>query len=224
MKDAKGAQERVQTLVAENSDLQKKLAEAEKTVREISDDKPKKEQEIADVKRQVEQLRQQLASSQKQNHEFEVTIGELRTQLEETSGELAKAKLTGASAEETVRLTKENEMLRAIVMRERQEEARREGAKKLMLAEFEKLQIKSDTSQRADRIARPAGGEIDSGRTGAFEATGGGHLRQQSGWPASVAKFCGSTYEPEKREGADPGRKLRARTWKPLSNRECRRS
>jgi tetratricopeptide (TPR) repeat protein len=156
MKDAKGAQERVQTLVAENSDLVKKLAEAEKTVREITDDKPQKEQEIADVKRQVELLRQQLAASQKQNHEFEVTVGELRTQLEEASGELAKAKLTGASAEETARLTKENEMLRAIVMRERQEEARREGAKKLMLAEFEKLQIKSDTlNQQIELLAQP---------------------------------------------------------------------
>ncbi len=57
LKNAKDAQQRVEVLVTENSDLQKKLAEAEKTVREISDDKPKKEQEIADVRRQVEQLR-----------------------------------------------------------------------------------------------------------------------------------------------------------------------
>ena len=64
LKNAKDAQERVQMLVAENSDLQKKLADAEKTVRDISEDKPKKEQEIADVRRQVEQLRQQLAASQ----------------------------------------------------------------------------------------------------------------------------------------------------------------
>ncbi len=156
VQSGKEARERVETLVAENSDLQKKLADAEKTVREISDDKPKKEQEIADVKRQVEQLRQQLASSQKQNHDYEVTVGELRTQLEETNGELAKAKLNGANPEETARLTKENEMLRAIVMRERQEEARREGAKKLMLAEFEKLQIKSDTlNQQIELLAQP---------------------------------------------------------------------
>ncbi len=156
VKNAKQTQEQVQTLVAENSDLQKKLADAEKTVREISDDKPKKEQEIADVKRQVEQLHQQLAASQKQNHDFEVTVTELRSQLEETSGELAKAKLNGANPEETARLTKENEMLRAIVMRERQEEARRDGAKKLMLAEFEKLQIKSETlNQQIELLAQP---------------------------------------------------------------------
>ena len=156
LKNAKQAQERVQVLVAENSDLKQKLATAEKTVREISEDKPKKEQEVADVKRQLEQLRQQLAASQKQNKEFEVTVADLRSQLEEASTALEKAKLTGANAEETARLTKENDMLRKIVVRERQEEARREQAKKLMLAEFEKLQIKSDTlNQQIELLAQP---------------------------------------------------------------------
>ena len=156
LKNAKQAQERVQVLVTENTDLKTKLALAEKTVREISEDKPKKEQEVAEVKRQVEQLRQQLAASQKQNKEFEVTVADLRSQLEEASTELEKAKLTGANAAETARLIQENEMLRRIVMRERQEEARREQAKKLMLAEFEKLQIKSDTlNQQIELLAQP---------------------------------------------------------------------
>jgi Tfp pilus assembly protein PilF len=156
LKTSKQAQERVQVLVTENTDLKTKLALAEKTVREISADKPKKEQEVADVKRQVEQLRQQLAASQKQNNEFEVTLADLRSQLQEASTELEKAKLTGGSPEETARLMKENDMLRKIVLRERQEEARREQAKKLMLAEFEKLQIKSDTlNQQIELLAQP---------------------------------------------------------------------
>ncbi|MBA2743899.1 MAG: tetratricopeptide repeat protein, partial [Chthoniobacterales bacterium] len=150
------AQQRVQILVAENSDLTKKLAEAEKTVRDISDDKPKKEQEIADVRRQVEQLRQQLATSQKQNQDFEGTVADLRSQLEQAGTELDKAKLTGANSEETARLNKENEMLRNIVMRQRQEEARRDQSRKLMLAEFNKLQIKSETlNQQIDLLAQP---------------------------------------------------------------------
>ena len=156
IKNAGEAQQRVQVLVAENSDLTKRLAEAEKTVREITDDKPKKEQEIADVRRQVEQLRQQLASSQKQNQDFEVTVADLRSQLEQAGAELDKAKLTGANPEETARLTKENQMLRNIVLRERQEEARRDQARKLMLAEFDKLQIKSETlNQQIDLLAQP---------------------------------------------------------------------
>jgi len=156
LKTSKQAQERVQVLVTENTDLKTKLAIAEKTVREISADKPKKEQEVADVKRQVEQLRQQLAASQKQNKDFEVTVADLRSQLQEASTELEKAKLTGANADETTRLVKENDMLRKIVLRERQEEARREQAKKLMLAEFDKLQIKSDTlNQQIELLAQP---------------------------------------------------------------------
>src|SRR5713101_1207896 len=50
LKGIKETEQRVGVLVAENSDLKQKLADAEKTVREISADKPKKEKELADVK------------------------------------------------------------------------------------------------------------------------------------------------------------------------------
>ena len=156
LQGSKEAQDHVQTLIAENTDLKQKLANAEKTMREIGEDKPKKEQELAEVKRQLEQLRQQLTASQKQNQDFEVTIADLRTELDEATGELEKAKLAGANAEETARLTKENELLRGIVLREREEEARRDQAKKLMLAEFDKLKIKSDVlNQQIELLAQP---------------------------------------------------------------------
>ncbi|MEP7014248.1 MAG: tetratricopeptide repeat protein [Verrucomicrobiota bacterium] len=156
LKGMKEAQQHVEVLITENSDLKKKLTEAEKTLRQLSDDKPKKEQELADVKRQIDQLQQQLAASQKQNHDYETQVVALRTQLDDTAAQLEKAKLVGATAEETVRLRKENDMLRNIVMRERQEEARREQAKKLMLAEFDKLKIKSDTlNQQIELLAQP---------------------------------------------------------------------
>jgi tetratricopeptide (TPR) repeat protein len=65
-------------------------------------------------------------------------------------------KLVGATPGETAKLTKENEMLRNIIVRERQEEARRDQAKKLMLAEFDKLQIKSETlTQQIQLLAQP---------------------------------------------------------------------
>ena len=144
LKTAGDAQARVQVLVAENSDLQKKLAAAENTVREISADRPKKVQELQDVKQELEKLRDQLVASQKANKDSEKMVADLRVQLDEASGALAVAKLSGETPEETARLVKENQMLRAIVVRERQEEARREQARKLMLAEFDKLKIKSD--------------------------------------------------------------------------------
>jgi Flp pilus assembly protein TadD/predicted nucleic acid-binding Zn-ribbon protein len=156
LKSFKDASQRVEALVTENSSLKNKLADAEKTVREISEDKPKREQELADVKGQLEQLRQQLVDSQKQNKDYEVTVAGLRSQLDAASSELQKAKLTGANPEETTKLTKENEMLRAIIVRERQEEARRDQAKKLLLSEFDKLQIKSETlNQQIQLLAQP---------------------------------------------------------------------
>jgi len=80
----------------------------------------------------------------------------LRAQLEDASSQLEKAKLTGANAEETAKLTRENQILRNIVVRERQEEARREQAKKLMLAEFDKLKIKSDSlNEQIALLAQP---------------------------------------------------------------------
>lgn len=152
----KDAQQRVDTLVAENSDLKKKLSDAQKSVHDLSADKPKKEQELADVKKQVSDLQQKLAASQKQNQDYEGRVADLSKQLEDASNQLEQAKLVGATAEETARLTKENQILRNIVVRERQEEARRDQAKKLMLAEFDKLKIKSDTlTEQIELLAQP---------------------------------------------------------------------
>lgn len=156
LKIAGDARARVQVLITENSDLQKKLVAAENTVREISADRPRKAQELQEVRDQLEKLRGQLIASQKANQDSEKTIADLRAQLDEASGQLATAKLSGATPEDTERLVKENQMLRAIVLRERQEEARREQAKKLMLAEFDKLKIKSDVlDQQIHRLAEP---------------------------------------------------------------------
>ena len=150
------AQARVQTLVSENADLEQRLAIAVATVREISEDKPKKAQELREVKQALEKLRDQLVASQKQNQDSDKTIADLRAQLDEASGALATAKLNGATTQETTQLVKENQMLRGIVIRERQEEARREQAKKLMLAEFDKLKIKSDVlDQQIHLLAEP---------------------------------------------------------------------
>ena len=152
----KDSQHRVAVLLAENTELKEKLATAEQTVREVSEDKPKKAQELADARKQLEDLRAQLAASEKQNKDFEVEVASLRSQLEDTSSQLEKAKLTGVNAEETAKLTRENQILRNIVVRERQEEARREQAKKLMLTEFDKLKIKSDTlNEQIALLAQP---------------------------------------------------------------------
>lgn len=156
LRAAGDAQARLQALIAENADLQQRLATAVTTVREISADKPRKAEELRDVKEQLEKLRTQLVSSEKKNQDNDKTIADLRSQLDDASGALQAAKLNGGTPAETAELVRENQMLRAIVIRERQEEARREQAKKLMLAEFDKLKIKSNVlDQQIHLLAEP---------------------------------------------------------------------
>ena len=156
LKGMKDVEQRVQVLVAENTSLQQKLADAEKTVRDLNAEKPEKEKALADVRGQIDQLQQQLSASQKQNKDNEARIAQMSAELEEAGSQLQKAKLAGANAEDTARLVKENDILRHIVVREREEEARRDQAKKLMLAEFGKLKIKSDTlNEQIELLAQP---------------------------------------------------------------------
>jgi hypothetical protein len=70
--------------------------------------------------------------------------------------QLQSAKLSGKNSEETDGLMRENELLRNIVVRERQEEARREEARRLMLAELDRLKIKSDAlNNEIELLAQP---------------------------------------------------------------------
>jgi hypothetical protein len=113
-------------------------------------------EELVGVQQQVTQLQQQLAESQKQNQYLVARIADLWVQLDETGTQLQSAKMTGKNSEETDRLMRENELLRNIIVRERQEEARRDEARKSMLAELDKLKIKSEALNREiEFLAQP---------------------------------------------------------------------
>lgn len=152
----KEAEQRLQGVLAEDSDLKQKLANAQEKVRGFGKDAPKNADELAGVKLQVAQLQQQLAETQKQNQYFAARVAELHVQLDETSNQLQNAKFTGVNSEDTAQLAKENELLRNIVVRERQEEARRYQVKERMLAELDKLKIKSDAlNKQIELLAQP---------------------------------------------------------------------
>jgi tetratricopeptide (TPR) repeat protein len=156
VKGAKETEHRVQALVAENGDLKQKLAIAEKSVRELSEAGPKNTEDLAEAQRQVSQLQQQLTETQKQNQYFAARAAELGVQLDEATSQLQNAKVAGANSEETARIAKEHELLRGILVRERQEEARRYQAKKLMVAELDSLKIKSDElNKQIEFLAQP---------------------------------------------------------------------
>jgi Flp pilus assembly protein TadD len=157
LKGMKEAEQRVQALVSENSDLKQRLVRAEKTVRDLGEDAPKQAGELTKAKQELAELQQQLTEAQKLNQYFEAKAAELSVRLDEASSEVQNTKLTGAGAEETAQLAKENYLLRNIIVRERQEEAHRYQAKKLIVAELDKLKIKSDAlNKQIEYLSQPA--------------------------------------------------------------------
>ncbi len=147
---------RTETLFADNGDVQLMLANVKDNVSELGEGDLASAEELMGVQQQVTQLQQQLTESQKQNQYLVARIGELWVQLDETGAQLQNAKRTGKNGEETDRLIRENNLLRGIVVRERQEEARRDEARKLMLAELDRLKLKSDTlNQEIEFLAQP---------------------------------------------------------------------
>ena len=152
LKTGSETEQPAQALLAENLDLRLQPANLEKNV--PANDNSTNAEELVGVKQQVAQVQQQLAESQKQNQYLVARIAELWVQLDTAGAQLAK--LTGQNSEETDRLMRENELLRNIVVRERHEEARREDARKLILAELDRLKIKSDALNREiEFLAQP---------------------------------------------------------------------
>jgi chromosome segregation ATPase len=154
LKTGSETEQPAQALLAENPDLRLQPANLEKNV--PTNDNSINADELVRVKQQVAQVQQQLAESQKQNQYLVARIAELWVQLDTAGAQLQSAKLTGQNSEATDRLIRENELLRNIVVRERHEEARREDARKLMLAELDRLKIKSDVLNREiEFLAQP---------------------------------------------------------------------
>ncbi len=146
----------VQLLLAEKDDLQQKLANAEEKLRNLGESDPVNTKAFAEMNEQIAQLHEQLSESQKRNDYLTARAAELAVQLDDAGTELQVAKLAGANSEESAQLTRENELLRNIVVRERQEEARRDETRKLVVAELDKLKIRSETlNKQIEFLAQP---------------------------------------------------------------------
>ena len=156
LKSAKESEQRLQSLVVEKNDLQQKLASAEEKIRKLSESDPKATEKLAEMERQMAQLQQQLTETENRNQYLVARAAELDVELEHAGTELQAAKLAGANSEESSLLARENELLRNIVVRERQEEARRDEARKLALAELDRLKVRSDLlNKQIEFLAQP---------------------------------------------------------------------
>ncbi len=148
---------KIQTLQGENANLNEKLASAEARVVSLTDEAVKKKGELAGMQSELTGLRDQLASSRDQNDRAATTITELRQQLDEGAKNLEAMKAKGQTGEDFARMTKENELLRGIVMKELKDQSRRIAARKLLTDELARLDVQSNTlNNQIEELGRPS--------------------------------------------------------------------
>ncbi len=145
LKKSKTAQEQVETLKNENEALLARLEKAELTIKNFDAEQPRKDEEITQLRQQVGAAKEVLARAQEEGKGYQSSIADLREQLDSANQTLAELRKSGtATSEEMTELSRENELLRSIVLRELKEQARRDQAKKLVLAELAHLEGKSE--------------------------------------------------------------------------------
>ena len=125
-------------LIAENERLKKEISEAQKQVETLKADVGRKDQEIVALRGQLTGLQGQLAELRKESATYQTQVAELTKQLKEVQGGM-EGKMAS-----TPELTKENEMLRGIIMRQLRTQHRQQAAKDLMIAELQKMESASN--------------------------------------------------------------------------------
>lgn len=141
----------IETLQTQNAELNRKLTEAETHITELNAESTQRGVEVAGMQKELTTLRDQLASSRDQNDRNATTITDLKTQLDASAENIKALQATGATGEDFARMNKENELLRAIVMRQLKDQARRVASRKLVTDELARLEVQSKTL--TDQIA-----------------------------------------------------------------------
>jgi tetratricopeptide (TPR) repeat protein len=152
----KDAAQKIQTLQTENATLTQKLSVAEASIAQLTTDSAKKKQELDGVRAELDGLKGQLAASKQQNDKSTSTISDLRAQLDQSAKNLEDLKAKGQATGDFAKVSKENELLRGIVMRQLKDQARRVAAKELLTQELSKLEVQSTELNRAvEELGRP---------------------------------------------------------------------
>ena len=137
----------MQRLVAENERLKKELGEVQQQVVTLKADMSRKDQEIVALRGQLTGLQSQLATLRQESAAYQTQVAELTKQLKEMPAAM-DAKMAA-----TPELTQENEMLRAIIMRQLRAQHRQQAAKDLMIAELQKMESASnDLIQQVEEL------------------------------------------------------------------------
>ena len=139
-------EERIAAVLQENNALKAQLAQTEGKIRALQIGN--NEGAVVGIRDQLKGVQEQLAVLERENQIFRTTASSLKSQLESAQQRLAESARQFFSSSGSDQLKKENEILRGIINRQLQEQARREMAKKLVTEELQSLKVDSQFVQR----------------------------------------------------------------------------
>lgn len=136
--------DRVQALLKENNTLKERLNDAEAKLKNM----PSSSDDIASLKAELAKTQAQLDAVQKENDQLKAANDSLKRELEDTRNQLKTTSAGGSGgmkAEDLAALQKENALLRSIVDRQFQEDAKRMAAKDVLAGELKELASRADS-------------------------------------------------------------------------------
>jgi tetratricopeptide (TPR) repeat protein len=142
---------RVAQLLKDNNTLKDQLAQAEQSMRQLRGGGAA-DVNVINLQNQLKKVQDQVALLEHENQAYRQTTTELKAQLEAAQQKLAD----GGSGKNDDQLRQENDVLRNIINRQLQEQARRDAAKRLALEELLNLKVKSEVlRQQIDLLSSP---------------------------------------------------------------------
>lgn len=148
---------RLEKLTAENKQLAERLAEAEQKLTEALQIPEKNQAVITALTSEVNSLNDRLLEAQAQVAARDEQIVTLMAQLDESGGEIARLRLTPEPTAEDRKVIAENELLRGIILRQIKEQTERDVARAELEKELDALQLKSESlSRQLGILAKPA--------------------------------------------------------------------
>ena len=142
---------RVAQLLKDNNSLKDQLAHAEESMKLLRSGSST-DVNVANLQTQLKKVQDQLALLEQENQSYRQTTTDLKNQLETAQRQLAD----GGSGKNEDQLRQENEILKNIINRQLQEQARRDSAKRLALEELLNLKVKSEVlRQQIDLLSSP---------------------------------------------------------------------
>ena len=107
---------------------------------------------VSNLQVQLKKVQDQVSLLERENQSYRQTTTDLKNQLETAQRQLAD----GGSGKNDEQLRQENDVLRNIINRQLQEQARRDSAKRLALEELLNLKVKSEVlRQQIDLLSSP---------------------------------------------------------------------